>query len=91
MANTTGKKARKRLGTRHAAKRVGSGVVKGSKPKKARKVFGKLSHSVERGNADSVVRDNAAFTERIARQREEIVKRKGFGDVNPAEANVAVG
>jgi hypothetical protein len=43
--NATGKKARKRLGTRSAAKR--------QRPRKKKRTFGKLPVSESRGNAKS--------------------------------------
>lgn len=67
---STGKKARKRYGNRFAAKRVRNDAGKPA-TKKARKKFGKLSHSVELGNATAAPADNAAFTARVMAKRRE--------------------
>ena len=81
MANSTGKAARKRYGTRFSAKGAGSGSTTGSRKK--RRTFGKLPYSVAAGNVPAgAVNANDALVARIFEER----RRNGWDQ----DANVAV-
>ena len=81
MATSTGKAARKRWGTRFAAKGAGSGATS-SRPTR-RRTWGKLAFSVAAGNVpEGAVRANEALMQRIADER----RRNGWDD----DANVSV-
>jgi hypothetical protein len=81
MANSTGKKARKRWGTRFAAKGAGSGSAVG-RPRR-RRTWGKLPYSVIANNVpQGAVNANDALIERISAER----RRNGWDD----DANVMV-
>lgn len=75
MANSTGKVARRRYGTRFAAKRR-------SVKRKQKRTWGKLPYSVLAGNAMSAVSANDALVYRIFEER----RRNGWAD----DANVSV-
>ena len=81
MANSTGKKARKRWGTRFAAKGAGSGAPSGRL--RQRRTWNKLTYSVAAGNVpQGAVNANDALMARIFDER----RRNGWDD----DANVSV-
>jgi hypothetical protein len=83
MATSTGKAARKRWGTRFAAKASGAGAASGGKRPRQRRTWGKLTYSVAAGNVpQGAVNANDALVERIFNER----RRNGWDD----DANVAV-
>jgi hypothetical protein len=81
MATSTGKAARKRWGTRFAAKAAGSGMA-GSRAR-SRRTWGKLPYSVVANNVpEGAVRANEALIARLFNER----RANGFDD----DANVSV-
>lgn len=81
MANSTGKAARKRWGTRFAAKGAGSGDT--SRRPTRRRTWGKLTYSVAAGNVPAAaVNANEALVGRIFEER----RKNGWED----DANVSV-
>lgn len=82
MATSTGKAARKRWGTRFAAKAAGSGAA-GSRGRSRRRTWDKLPFSVVAGNVpQGAVNANDALVGRIFDER----RRNGWDD----DSNVAV-
>lgn len=82
MANSTGKAARKRHGTRFAAKASGSGAG-GSGRRRSRRTWGKLPYSVVANNVpEGAVRANEALIARLFSER----RANGWDD----DANVSV-
>jgi hypothetical protein len=83
LANSTGKAARKRWGTRFAAKASGAGAGGGNRRPRQRRTWGKLTYSVVANNVpEGAVRANEALTGRILEER----RRNGWAD----DANVSV-